>query len=87
MGAHQELGGEIRDRARAVLGVGFGGTDPAMQHAVAHRVGERHVVVVLGGQGRDLALHVKQVIQEGVLEGFLAQGEAVVFEAIVLGGG
>ena len=58
--AHQELGRQIRDGSRALLGVRGRGADPALQHAVAHRKGERHVVVVFGGERREFALHVEK---------------------------
>jgi hypothetical protein len=51
--------------------------DPALQHAIADGVGQRHVVVGLGGERRELALDVEQVIEEGVLEGFLRERGAV----------
>ena len=76
--ADQELGRQVGDRARALLGVGRGRADPALQQAVAHHVGERQVVVALGGQGRELALHVEQVVQEGALERLLAEAGALV---------
>jgi hypothetical protein len=76
-GPHEEFGGEIRDGSRALLGVGGRGADPALQHAIAHRVGQRHVVVGLGGKRRKLALDIEEVVEEGVLERLLAHGNAV----------
>ena len=78
--AHQELGGQIRHGSRGLLGIGGRRADPALQHAVAHRIGERHVVVVLGRERRKFALHVEQIVEEGVLQRLLAEGCAVVFE-------
>jgi hypothetical protein len=80
MRPHQEFGREVGDRARAALGVGLRGADPALQHAVAHRECERHVVIVLGRERREFPLHVEQVVEEGVLQRFLAEGGAVVLE-------
>ena len=76
----EEFRGEIRDGARAVLGVRRRRADPALQHAIAHGVGERHVVVVLGGERRELALHVEQAVQERVLDGLFRQAGALVLE-------
>ena len=78
MRAHQELGGQIGDGARAVPGVVGGRADPALQHAVAHRIGERHVVIVLGGKGWEFALHVEEIVQEGILDGLLVERGAPV---------
>ena len=58
----QKLGGQIGDGPRPVPGVFGGRADPALQHAVAHRVGERHVVVVLRGQGGEFPQHVEQIV-------------------------
>ena len=77
MRTHEEFGGEIRNGSRALLGIGGRGADPALQHAIAHRVRERHVVVGLGGERRKLALDVEQVVEEGVLERLLAHRNAV----------
>src|SRR4029079_13854187 len=38
---------------------------------------QRHVVVVLGGQGRELALYIKEIVDEGVFERVLAQGDTI----------
>ena len=77
MRPHEELGRQIRDGARALLGVRSRRADPALQHAIAHRVGQRHVVVGLGGERRKLALDVEEVVEEGVLERLLAHRNAV----------
>jgi hypothetical protein len=77
MRPHQELGGEVADRSRALLGVGGGGRNPALQHAVAHGVRQRHVVVGLRRERRELALDVEEVVEEGVLDRFLVEGDAV----------
>ncbi len=79
MRPHQKLGREVRDCARALLRVSRRGTDPALQHAIAHRIGKRLVVVVPGRQRRKLALDVEQVVEEGVLERLLCQCSAVIF--------
>src|SRR4051812_27066094 len=66
MGSSQEFGGEIRDH----LGRGTGGADPfdhpdvTVQHAVAHRAGERHVPVVACGVLRRLGLDAVQVVDQ-----------------------
>ena len=80
--AHEEFGREIRDGARSLLGVGRGGADPALQHAVADRIGQRHVVVVLGGQGRELALHVEEIVEERALDGLLVEVGAAVAQLL-----
>ena len=80
MRPHQEFGGQIGHRARGLLGVRRRRADPAMQHAVANREGQRHVVVVLGGERREFALHIEQVVQEGVLDRLLGERGAVVVE-------
>ncbi len=85
MGSHQEFGREIRDGARAQRGVGRSGAYPAVQHPVSHRVGESHVVVVLRRQRRCLALNTKKIVQKRVLEGVLAQRDAVVLRGIIRG--
>ena len=57
--AHQKFGRQVRHGPRGLLGVGRRRADPALQHAVAHREGERHVVVVLGRQRREFTLHIE----------------------------
>ena len=70
---HQELGRQIGDRARTLLRIGRCGADPALQKAIAHHVGERHVVVVPGGQRGELALHVEQAVEKFPLQRFLGR--------------
>ncbi len=71
--SHQELGGEIGHGARAKRRVGRGRAYPAVQHPVAHGVREGHVVIVLRGERGSLSLHAKEIIEERILEGVLAQ--------------
>src|SRR5690606_13783846 len=49
---HQKFGGKVCDRARTLRRVRRGGTDPALQQAIAHRVRQRLVVIVLRRQRR-----------------------------------
>ena len=78
--AEQELGGEVGDRARAFARVGLGGAHPAMQQVVAHQVREREVIVAPGGERRELALNVKQVVEKVALDGLLGEAGAVLLD-------
>ena len=72
--SHQELGREIGDGARALLGVGSRGAHPPVQQVIAHHVGKRHVVVALRGKRRKLALHVEEMIEELTLDRLAGEG-------------
>ena len=81
---HQKLRRQIGHGARALLGVGRCSADPALQHAVAHHMGEREVVVGAGGQGRKLALHAEQIVEKRPFECVLAQTSAVFLRLVRL---
>ena len=78
MRPHQKFGRQVGDGARSLPGVDRRGADPMLQHAVAHGIGQGHVVIVAGGQRGKLSLHIEQVVEEGVLEGLLGQPDALV---------
>ncbi len=80
---HQELGGQIRHGTRGVLRVYGGGADPALQHPIAYGICERHVIVVLGGEGGELALHVEEIVQERTLDRVFAECSPLVLDATV----
>jgi len=76
--AHQEFGRKIGHGARALRGVGRGGADPALQHAIAHRVREREIEILQRGDRGKPALDIKQVVQERALQRVLLQAGEVV---------
>jgi hypothetical protein len=51
---HQVLGGEVDDRAVLLFEVRARGADPPVQDPVAHRAGEREVVIVSRRDAREL---------------------------------
>jgi hypothetical protein len=65
---HEEFGGEVDDGAVFPLEVGMRRVDPAMQHQVAHGVGEGNVIVVAGRHLLELGLHAKQLFFDGAAD-------------------
>jgi hypothetical protein len=78
VGAEQEFGGEVGHGPRAQSRVGLRRADPVVQHAIPHRIGQGHVVVVFRRQGGELALHMQQVVQEGALDRFLPNSDGLI---------
>jgi hypothetical protein len=77
MRADEEFGGEVGDRARALLRVLGGRAHPPLQQAVAHDVRQREVIVALGRERRELALHEEKTVEERALERFLVEPGAL----------
>jgi len=73
VGTQEEFGGEVTDGPGAGGLVGLGGLEPTFQQTVAHCEGRGHVEVVGGGHLPEPSLHVEQVVDIGVLQGFLRQ--------------
>src|ERR1017187_8352392 len=65
------------------MGIDGSRADPSLQHAIAYGEREGHVVVVVGGERRELALHVEQIIQERALEGIFTERRSVIYESPV----
>jgi hypothetical protein len=72
MWPHQELGRQVANRPHLLGGVEGGRADPAVQQKIPHEMGQRHVVVMLGGQCGELALDIEQVVEKGPLDVLLA---------------
>jgi hypothetical protein len=78
MRPQQKLGRQVGHDARTLGDVRGGSADPALQHAIMHRIGERHVVIGAGRRHRKLALPEVQVVEKGVLERILGHRDPIV---------
>src|SRR5580704_642329 len=79
MRAYQELGRQVSHRARAECRIGRGGTDPALQHAITHRISQCHVVVVTGRKRRKFALQVVKIVEKRPFQRVLRHRNAIDF--------
>ena len=59
--------------------------EPTVEEAIAYRICQCHVVIVLGGNPGKLCLNVEQVIQECPLHRFDTNPCAIVFNLNVVG--
>src|SRR5471032_468790 len=79
MRSEEELGGEIGDGTRSFARIGGRSAYPAPKNPVAHSVGERHIVVVLGCKRRKFSLHVVEIVEKGSPQCVLAETGSIIF--------
>ena len=79
MRAHQKLSRHVGDGARALGRIGAGRADPALQQPIAHRVGQRHVVIVSGRQRGEFSLDIEEVVHKRVLERVFRHRRPIIF--------
>jgi len=70
---HQELCRKVADRAAPAFEVTARRVDPPMQQTVAHRIRQRHVMIIPGGDGGKAGLQIGQVIAKRASNGCRAE--------------